>query len=87
MNNGLNLREYEVLFRVENVLREFIIRDLQSYLGSYQELKKRFPSDQGIEGTIARGKEADQLKNWWDSSKYHPLYYMNLTQLIDMILK
>lgn len=85
-----NTAEYECLFKLENVLRNFIIQDFQPVVGGWHALKKhRFPAGdedkKRIEKNLKRWKEEQEEKSIDNTSSYHPLYFFEFVDLIGII--
>jgi hypothetical protein len=73
-----NLEIYELLFRIETVLRELII-DALSTLDGPRWFQRRLPSE--CRDQFKLGLERDRATKWTTNVPHHPVYYINFPDL------
>lgn len=76
-----NVAIYRLLFKIEVGLREFIIDSLSSYYGN--RWARNLPDD--IKKKMASGKEYENKATWIEFISYHPIYYVDFTDLVKII--
>ena len=88
METNLNIRAYELLFRIETVLREILIEHCEQAFGPNwwkaavltQDARKRLAESIKI-GAERRSK--DDKKSWTSRKVFHPLYFVEFADLAD----
>jgi hypothetical protein len=77
-----NAEAYEMMFEIENGLREFIIEKMHAHYGS-QWLKRNVPAD--VREDMKKGKAFERSIVWTKAGSYHPIYYTDFPHLRKLI--
>jgi hypothetical protein len=79
-----NLRGFEILFSIENSLRELIIEEL-SHVAGPQWLKTRLPGD--VLQKFREGVQFERKVKWVQLVPHHPVYYIDFPDLRKIIMR
>lgn len=76
-----NIETYKLLYKIEIGLREFIIDVLSTYLGN--KWHKTLPED--VKNKMIAGKESEKKTSWVNCIPYHPMYYVDFSDIVKII--
>lgn len=79
-----NYEIYDLLYKIEVGLREFMIETLEVEAGS-KWWKQRLPSD--VKDTSKRGLQSERGAKWSEIVPHHPIYYTDFPDLKKIIIR
>lgn len=76
-----NIKIYKLLYKIEIGLREFVVEELSKHYGA--KWHKTLPDD--VKKKMTEGKECEKKASWVNFIPFHPMYYIDFTDLVKII--